>query len=265
VSDPLPPVVLVTGASRGLGRGVAVECAALGCSLALGYAKNQAAAEETAALCRRAARSPAQRFEALQADVSSREQRARLVTEALERLGHLDALVNNAGMAPRERADITVATEESFEEVVRTNVQGPYFLTQRVVAYWLRERPAPRLEGGFKVVFVSSTSAEMASTKRGEYCVSKAGVAMAAQLWAARLAPEGIQVVELRPGIMETDMTAAVKERYDALLASGGVPQGRWGTPADVGRAVRSVLAGDLRFSAGAVIHVDGGLHVPRL
>lgn len=265
MSSAVPPVVLVTGASRGLGRGVAVECAALGCSVALGYVANRTAAEETAASCRQAARSPAQRFETLQADVGSRAQRERLVAETLERLGHVDALVNNAGMAPRERADITVATEESFEEVVRTNVQGPYFLTQRIVAYWLQDRPAPRLEGGFKVVFVSSASAEMASTTRGEYCVSKAGLAMAAQLWAARLAPEGIQVVDLRPGIMETDMTAGVKARYDAMLATGLVPQRRWGTPADVGRAVRSVLAGDLRFSAGTVIHVDGGLHIPRL
>jgi 3-oxoacyl-[acyl-carrier protein] reductase len=255
----------VTGAGRGLGRGVALQLAAEGCSVAINYAGNLAAAEETAALCRKAAASGEQAFVPLQADIGSRADRARLVGETLARLGRIDALVNNAGMAPRVRADLPAATEESFEEVLRVNLQGPYFLTQAVARHWLEARPAPALPSGFKIVFVTSVSANTASTERGDYCISKAGLAMAAQLWAARLAKENIQVVEIRPGIMATDMTAGVKDKYDRLLAGGLVPQNRWGTPEDVGRAVRAIIAGQFPFSTGAVISVDGGLSLRRL
>jgi 3-oxoacyl-[acyl-carrier protein] reductase len=260
-----PPVVLVTGAGRGLGRGVALQLAEEGCSVAINYAGNLAAAEETAALCRKAAASGAQAFVPLQADIGSRADRQRLVAETLARLGRIDALVNNAGMAPRVRADLPAATEESFEEVLRVNLQGPYFLTQAVARHWLEARPAPALPSGFKIVFVTSVSANTASTERGDYCISKAGLAMAAQLWAARLAKENIQVVEIRPGIMATDMTAGVKDKYDRLLAGGLVPQNRWGTAEDVGRAVRAIVAGQFPFSTGAVIAVDGGLSLRRL
>jgi 3-oxoacyl-[acyl-carrier protein] reductase len=259
------PVVLVTGASRGLGRGIAVEAAAEGFSVAIGYATNAAAADETASLCRRAARDPSQVFVPVQGDVGRREDRARLVAGALESFGRLDALVNNAGMAPRARADLTETTEASFEELLRVNLQGPFFLTQAVANHWLARPYAPALSGGFKVVFVTSISADTASLNRGEYCISKAGLAMASQLWALRLAAEGVQVIELRPGIMATDMTAGVKEKYDALIAEGVVPQRRWGTAEDVGRAVRAVLAGHLDFTTGDVIHVDGGFHIRRL
>ena len=183
----------------------------------------------------------------------------------LARFGRIDALVNNAGIAPRVRADLTQATEESFEEIVRVNLQGPYFLTQAVARHWLERRPEPALPGGHKVVFITSVSADTASVNRGDYCISKAGLSMAAQLWASRLSREGILVVEVRPGLMATDMTAAAKEKYDRLIADGLVPQGRWGTPGDVGLAVRSVIAGDLPFSAGSVLMVDGGMHVRRL
>jgi 3-oxoacyl-[acyl-carrier protein] reductase len=259
------PVILVTGAGRGLGRGVALQLAAEGCSVAVNYVGNLAAAEETAALCRKASGSQGQEFVPIQADIGSRQDRARLVGDTLSRFGRIDALVNNAGIAPRVRADITEASEESFEELVRVNLQGPYFMTQAVARYWLEKRPEPALPAGFKVVFVTSISADTASTNRGDYCVSKAGLAMAAHLWAARLAPEGIQVVEVRPGIMATDMTAAVKGKYDSLMAGGLVPQNRWGTAEDVGKAVRAVVAGQLPFSSGSVIHVDGGLHLRRL
>ncbi len=231
------PSVLVTGASRGLGRGVAVAAAAEGLSVAINYASNRAAADETAALCRAAAPGAEQRFVPLRADVSR----------------------------PRERADLTEATEESFEEVVRTNLQGPHFLTQRVARHWLEQGYAPALPGGFKIVFITSISADTASVNRGEYCMSKAGLAMASQLWAVRLAAENIQVLELRPGIMATDMTAGVKDRYDRLIAEGLVPQRRWGSAEDVGRAVRAVLAGHLPFTTGDVIHLDGGFHLRRL
>jgi len=259
------PVVLVTGASRGLGRGIALQLAAEGYSIAINYVGNRAAAEETVALCRKTAPSSAQIFSPLQADVGAYADRSRLVAETLAHFGRIDALVNNAGIAPKVRADITEAGEESFEQLMRTNLQGPYFLTQAVVRHWLSTRPAPLLPGGFKIIFVTSISADTASVGRGEYCISKAGLAMAAQLWATRLAAEQIQVVELRPGLMATDMTAGVKETYDKLLAGGLVPQNRWGTAEDVGRAARSILAGHFPFSTGAVIPVDGGFHLRRL
>jgi NAD(P)-dependent dehydrogenase (short-subunit alcohol dehydrogenase family) len=259
------PVILVTGASRGLGRGIAVQLAAEGCSVAINFARNRAAADETAALCRRASRTRRQRFLPIQADIGSTAGRSRLVSRTLSGLGRIDALVNNAGVAPKARADLTEATEESFAEMVRTNLQGPYFLTQAVARHWLEKRGKPALRGGNKVVFITSISADTASVDRGDYCISKAGLSMAAQLWAARLAQEGIEVVEVRPGIMATDMTAAAKAKYDRLLADGLVPQGRWGTPEDVGLAVRSIMAGNLPFSAGAVIAVDGGYHIRRL
>lgn len=279
------PVALVTGSSRGLGRGIALELAAGGFSVAVHYAGNEAAARETLSLCEAAASrrarpagasSPdsrseevpaasAPRFRAFRADLSDPAARRGLAEEVFSAFGTLDALVNNAGIAPRVRADILEASEESFQELMDTNVRGPYFLTRDVARRWLsgpRDTPLP---GGKKVVFVTSISAETASTSRGDYCMSKAALSMAAKLWAARLAPEGIPVYEVRPGIMLTDMTSGVKEKYDALIAQGLVPQGRWGTPEDVGRAVRALLEGAFPFSAGGIFDVDGGFHVSRL
>jgi 3-oxoacyl-[acyl-carrier protein] reductase len=261
----LIPAVLVTGASRGLGRGIAIEAAAQGLSVAVNYANNRDAADTTIELCRGAAPSAGQRFVPLQAEIGRHADRVGLVERTLAALGRIDALINNAGIAPRVRADITEASEESFEDVIRTNLQGPYFLTQRVANHWLEKRYAPALPGGFKIVFVSSISAIAASVSRGDYCVSKAGLAMASQLWAVRLAAENVQVIELRPGLMATDMTSAVREKYDKLITEGFVPQRRWGTAQDVGRAVRAVLAGQFPFTTGDVIYLDGGLHVPRL
>jgi NAD(P)-dependent dehydrogenase (short-subunit alcohol dehydrogenase family) len=260
-----PSVILVTGAGRGLGRGVALQLAAAGCSVAINYLLNRVAAEETAGLCREAAPSPDQQFLPIQADVASRADRIRLVADTRARLGRIDALVNNAGIAPRVRAGMDEASEESFEELIRVNLQGPHFLTQEVARHWLHDKPEPWLPAGFKVVFITSVSADTASIDRGEYCISKAGLAMSAQLWAARLAAEGIQVFELRPGIMATDMTAGVKEKYDRLLACGLVPQDRWGSAEDVGLAVRAIIEGRFPFSTGAVIPIDGGLHLRRL
>jgi len=259
------PVILVTGASRGLGRGIAVQLAAEGCSVAINFLGNRAAAEETADLCGKASKSGKQGFPIIQADIGSGPDRARLVADTISKLGRIDALVNNAGIAPKVRADLTDAAEESFGELIRVNLQGPYFLTQAVARHWLRERPEPALPTGHKIIFITSISAETASVDRGDYCVSKAGLAMAVQLWAARLAAHNIQVVEVRPGIMATDMTAGAKAKYDGLLAGGLVPQGRWGTPEDVGLAVRSIIAGQLPFSTGSVIAVDGGFHIRRL
>jgi NAD(P)-dependent dehydrogenase (short-subunit alcohol dehydrogenase family) len=257
--------VLVTGASRGLGRGVAEALARDGLDVAIHFGSNRAAADETLAACRKLAARKDQKLAVVGGDVASADDRRRIVDETLAALGRIDALVNNAGMAPRARADITEATEESFDELIAVNLKGPYFLSQAVARHWLERPGDARLPGGRKLVFISSISASLASTNRGDYCVSKAGLAMAAKLWAVRLAAEGVQVFELRPGVMATDMTAGVKEKYDRLIAEGLVPQRRWGTAEDVGLAVSTLMKGGFPFSTGEVLYVDGGLHLERL
>lgn len=259
------PAVLVTGASRGIGRGIAFALAEKGFSVAINYARNREAAEETALGCKERAAAKEQQFPIVQGDISVKTDRTAMVDECFSSFGHLDGLVNNAGIAPKVRADITEATEQSFEEVLKTNLQGPYFLTQEVVNRWLETDAPSRISSGRKIVFVTSISAETASTGRGEYCVSKAGLAMTVKLWAVRTAGLGIQVYELRPGIMETDMTSGVKVKYDKLIGEGLVPQSRWGTPGDVGLGVCSLLQGDFPFSTGTVFSVDGGFNISRL
>ena len=195
------------------------------------------------------------------ADIGSPNDRMQLLASVVSHFGTLHALVNNAGRAPRVRADLLAAAEESFEEVLRTNLQGPYFLTQSVARLFTQASDTrPR-----SIVFVTSVSAELASPHRGEYCVSKAGLSMAAKLFAARLAPDGIPVYEVRPGVIATDMTAGVKEMYDKRIADGLIPEGRWGQPDDVGRAVAALVRGDVAYATGSVISIDGGLSIPRL
>ena len=263
--NPTAPVALVTGASRGLGRGIALRLAELGFSVAINYAGNDAAAREAASLCATRAEKAGGKFVPIKADIGAADDRLALVDQTLKEFGRIDALVNNAGIGPRVRADITETTPASFEEVLRTNLQGPFFLTQLVVNYWLSLKPRPLLKRGFAVIFNSSISAVAASVNRGEYCISKAGLAMVAQLWALRLAEQGIQVFELRPGIMATDMTAGVKKKYDRRMADGLVPMHRWGLPEDVGMAVGAILSGDFPYSTGEVIYIDGGLHIRQL
>jgi len=254
-------VVLVTGASRGLGRGIAIELAKSGYSVAINYAANIAAADETVQLCKNVAIDASQQFLPVQGDVSSAHSRAGMLEQINNELGQIDALVNNAGIAPRVRADITEASEDSFDELIRTNLKGPYFLTQAVVNQWLKGQES-RMESGFKLVFITSISSHTASPTRGDYCISKAGLSMAAQLWASRLADDGIQVYELRPGIMKSDMTSAVTEKYDALIADGLVPQKRWGNAEDVGLAVAALVDGKFPYSSGTVIDIDGGFQL---
>jgi NAD(P)-dependent dehydrogenase (short-subunit alcohol dehydrogenase family) len=253
-------VALVTGGTRGIGLGIARALAREGLDLALCGVRE----ERHVAAVLEELRANGATAHYVRADVGERADRLRLVAEVRERLGRLHVLVNNAGVAPQVRADLLEAGEESFERLLRVNLQGPHFLTQAVARWMLDERQADAAWKG-AVVFVTSTSATMASTNRGEYCVSKAGLAMASQLWAARLAEAGIAVYEVRPGIIRTDMTAAVAERYDRLIGEGLVPQGRWGTPEDVGRVVAALVRGDAPYSTGAVITVDGGLTIPRL
>jgi NAD(P)-dependent dehydrogenase (short-subunit alcohol dehydrogenase family) len=253
-------VALVTGGTRGIGLGVARALARDGFDLVVCGVREEA----LVAPALEQLRQDGAAAHYVRADVGESGDRLRLVSEVRGRLGRLHLLVNNAGVAPRVRADLLEAEEASFERLVRVNLQGPYFLTQSVARWMLEQKEA---DGGWSgaVVFVTSCSAAMVSTNRGEYCVSKAGLAMAAQLWAARLAEAGIPVYEVRPGIVRTDMTAGVVEKYDRLIAQGVVPQGRWGEPDDVGRVVAALARGDAPYSTGAVVAVDGGLTIPRL
>ena len=251
---------LVTGGTRGIGLGIARALAQEGWSLALGGMRPEA--EVRAALDELRALGVAVHY--LRGDLARRDDRVRIAGEARAHLGPINALVNNAGRAPRVRADLLSATEDSFEELLRTNLQGPYFLTQAIARDQVDER---RADPSFaaSIVFVTSVSAELASPNRGEYCVSKAGLSMAARLFAARLAEHGIPVYEVRPGIIATDMTVGVRDVYDRRIAEGLVPERRWGQPDDVGRAVAALVRGDVPYATGTIINIDGGLTIPRL
>lgn len=254
--------VLVTGGGRGIGRGIAVELAKRGYSVAVNYVSDSQAAGETLNLCRSSAADKGQRFLSVKADISDPRDRAALTETVFAEFGGLACLVNNAGVAPQVRADILEMSEESYDRVLGINLKAPFFLTQQIAARWLEPGYKRRNEA---VVFVSSVSAETVSINRGEYCISKAGISMAASLFAARLAEEGIPVFEVRPGIIKTDMTSKVEAVYSEKISQGLVPQKRWGFPEDLGRTVAALLSGDFAFSTGSVIPVDGGLHIPRL
>lgn len=253
-------VAVVTGGSRGIGRGIALGLAEAGFDVVVNYNRSSQAADEVVAQVEAVGR----RAVAVQADISSTEDRNRFVDTALEEFGYIDVLVNNAGVAPEVRADILEATEESFDRVMRINLRGPYFLTQRVAKHmieYVKEVPTARP----KIVNVGSMSAYTSSTSRGDYCLSKAGIGMMTKLYADRLAEYGILVYEVRPGIIATDMTSAVKEKYDALFAEGVTPIRRWGTPEDVAKAVVALAEGALPYSTGEVLNIDGGFHLRRL
>lgn len=260
------PTALVTGGNRGIGLGITKDLLAEGYAVAI-----LATRPEPTELMDELRQAGEVIY--VQGSVAEQESHERYVQAALDRWGRIDLLVNNAGVAPSVRADILEAEEESFDRVLGINLRGPYFLTQRV-ANVMREQGLPESSGQGSaaagpirgtIINVSSTSAVTVSTNRGEYCVSKAGVAMATQLFAARLAPEGIPVYEVRPGVIATDMTAGVKEKYDQQFADGLAPIPRWGTPADVAGAVVQLAAGRMPYSTGEIINVDGGMHIPRL
>jgi 3-oxoacyl-[acyl-carrier protein] reductase len=253
-------VALVTGAARGIGFGIADCLAREGYDLAICDIQEEAAA--AAALEKFRSRGGEVIY--YRTDVSNAGDRKKLVAQMRQHWGRLHLLVNNAGVAPTERRDLLEATEESFEWVMRVNLQGPYFLTQ-AVANWMIEQKQASADYSGCLINISSISATVASINRGEYCVSKAGVAMATALWATRLAEFGIPVYEVRPGIIRTDMTAGVQPKYDKLIAEGLLLQSRWGLPADIGKAVAMLARGDLAYSTGQVIFVDGGFSVRRL
>lgn len=263
------PVALVTGASRGIGRGIALELAKEGFDLVINYAGNVAAAKQTALDCGSAAAKNGKtiRAEICQTDIADSKDRERLVHFVREKFGRLDLLVNNAGVAPEVRADILQATEASFDRLININVKGPYFLTQ-LVANWMiaqSKAGASLAPHSPKIITITSISSYAASTNRGDYCISKAALSMLTPLYAIRLAEHGINVYEIRPGVIATDMTGPVKEKYDKLIAEGMAPIKRWGTPEDIGKAVAAIATDALPFSTGEVINVDGGFHLRRL
>jgi 3-oxoacyl-[acyl-carrier protein] reductase len=251
---------LITGGTRGIGLGIAHALADEGWSLALCGTRPE---RDVNSVVNDLSRGGA-KVTYHTCDVAVAADRGRLVDEVKAGHGTVNALVNNAGRAPRVRADILEAGEDSFEELLRTNLQGPYFLTQAIARDQVGRKA---LDASFaaSIVFVTSVSADMASINRGDYCVSKAGLSMAARLFALRLAEHHIPVYEVRPGIIQTDMTANVKDVYDRRIADGLVPEQRWGTPEDVGRVVAALLRGDAPYATGSVITVDGGLSLPRL
>ncbi|NLH99658.1 MAG: 3-ketoacyl-ACP reductase [Chthonomonadales bacterium] len=252
-------VALITGGTRGIGLGIARSLAGEGLTLALNGLRPAEAVQEPL----ESLRGRGIDVEYFQADISVADDRNRLVRDVLDTFGRINVLVNNAGVAPTVRADILEASEESYERLMATNLKGPFFLTQAVARVMIDLPPDERR--GRSIVFVTSVSASVASVNRGDYCMAKAGLSMAARLWAVRLAEHGIPVYEIRPGIIETDMTASVRDRYDRLIADGLLLESRWGRPEDVGRAVAALVRGDVPYATGAVLTLDGGLTVDRL
>jgi 3-oxoacyl-[acyl-carrier protein] reductase len=249
-------IAIVTGGSRGIGRGIVLSLARAGYDVVVNYASNADAAKavgaEVEALGRRAL--------LVQADVGKADDRTRLIDETYAAFGRLDLLVSNAGVAPNVRADLLEAGEESFDRLISINLKGPYFLIQQAANRMITQEAS---DSPPKIVIISSISAYTVSLNRGDYCVAKAGLAMTTQLYAARLAEHGINVYEIRPGIIATDMTEGVTAKYDKLIFEDGVtPIRRWGQPDDVGRAVVAVATDLLPFSTGQVIDVDGGFHL---
>jgi 3-oxoacyl-[acyl-carrier protein] reductase len=253
-------VALVTGGGRGIGLGIARALAQEGLDLAICGVREEAAVAEALAGLRALGADVLY----VPADISTASTRQELLDAVRDHFGYLHVLVNNAGVAPAVRADILEASEESFERLMAINLRGPFFLTQ-AVANWLIAQRGAGQGCAQAIVNISSISATVASVNRAEYCLSKAAVSMATRLWAVRLAEHGIPVYEVRPGIIQTDMTAGVAAKYDRLVQEGLLLQARWGLPEDVGRAVAMLVRGDLAYSTGQVINVDGGLTVQRL
>lgn len=259
-------VAWVTGASRGIGRGIAMELARAGWDIVAGTTKADPSVRDTGVFALQAAvESLGRRCAPVAGDIGDLSGHAAMVDAAFAAFGRVDALVNNAGVAPLERRDLLDCTPESYDRVMGINLRGPYFLTQAVAKRMIAQREAHPDARPPCIAFVTSISARAASPNRTEYCVSKAGLSMAAQSFAVRLAPHGINVYEVQPGITATDMTSAVKEKYDRLIGEGLLLQPRWGTPEDVGKAVAALAGGAFDYATGACIEIGGGFGVPRL
>lgn len=257
----LKPVAVITGASRGIGRAIALSLAKEGFDIA---AIARTSDSEGMTSLQPEIEKRGSEFFPIGLDISATTHHDEAIRNIIERFGRIDILVNNAGVAPQERKDILEMTEESFDLVTDINLRGPVFFAQRVARemIWLK-RNQPEMS--LTIIFITSVSSYMSSTNRLEYCVSKAGLSMAATIFADRLAEEGINVFEVRPGIIETDMTARVKDKYDKLIAEGLIPQKRWGRPSDVSKAVASLARGDWSFSTGTVFEISGGMNIKSL
>jgi NAD(P)-dependent dehydrogenase (short-subunit alcohol dehydrogenase family) len=255
------PVAVITGASRGIGRAVTISLAEAGFDIAAIARSLDSEGMETLGpeIEKRKAS-----FFPIGLDISCTVCHKEVVSNILERYGRIDILINNAGVAPVHRNDILELTEDSYDRVMNINLKGPLFFAQKIAKemIWLKQMIQdyhPR------ILFMSSVSAAMSSTNRSEYCISKAGLSMAGTVFADRLSSEGIMVFEVRPGIIQTDMTARVKEKYDSLISEGLIPQKRWGLPEDIGKAVASLARGDWDFSAGAIFEISGGMNIRHL
>lgn len=255
-------VALVTGGSRGIGRATCIELAKIGYAILINYNENMGAAEETSHYILE----HDVPVEICQGDVSARSHRDLLVTYTMERFGRIDLLVNCAGIAPEVRKDILETEEDSFDHILNTNLRAPYFLTQRVAREMIELIQNKSIPDA-NIINISSLRSYTAAGNYGEYCISKAGLSMVTKLYAIRLAEYGINVHEISPGIIETDMTSdpSVKDHYNAKIAAGMTPINRWGKPEEVGRAVAAIARGDFPFSTGSVYHIDGGWHLRHL
>ncbi|MAU08333.1 MAG: 3-ketoacyl-ACP reductase [Anaerolineaceae bacterium] len=253
-------VAIVTGGGRGIGRGITLALAEQGWHVVINYRSNRQAADEAA----KTIESHGGSALVVQADVGNLDDHAAMVDTVLEQLGRIDLLVNNAGIGPRQRLDLLDMSVESYDEVMAVNLKGPLFLTQRVANKMIELLQSGTIDAP-KIVNIGSISAYTSSVARGEYCISKAGMSMMTMLFGDRLAEYGINVYEIRPGIIETDMTSVVKGKYDKLIADGLTPIQRWGQPDDIGKMVTAIAEGYLPFSTGEVINVDGGFHMHRL
>jgi len=258
-------VALVTGSGAGIGRAIALALAADGYAVIVNSRSADPAVTDRGAYeVKKSIEGAGGTAEVVRGDVSSAEDRGRLIDFAEERFGRLDLLVNNAGVAPTERADILIATEESFDRLIGINLKGPYFLTQLAANAMIRYKLAGIVPAA-RIAFITSISAFTSSTSRGDYCLSKAALTMASALFADRLGEYDIPVVEIRPGVIATNMTSGVKGKYDNLIAQGIFPQRRWGQPGDIARVVSAVGRGDFDYSTGAVVDVSGGFNLHRL
>ncbi|NQU51696.1 MAG: 3-ketoacyl-ACP reductase [Bacteroidetes bacterium] len=251
---------LITGGSRGIGLGIAKELAKAGFNLAINGIRNQESVQSVLDELKQFGVNVIY----AQGDVSKKEDREKILQTVTSKYGSLNVLINNAGIAPKERKDILEASEESFEYVLDVNLKGPYFLTQLFANHMVEQK---KVASDFQccIINVSSVSATVASVNRGEYCISKAGIAMATKLWAARLGEFNIPVYEIQPGIIKTDMTAGVTHKYDTLFEQGLSIQKRWGLPEDIGKVATAMATGMMPYSTGQVVLVDGGMTVQRL
>jgi 3-oxoacyl-[acyl-carrier protein] reductase len=264
-SNSAEKIALVTGGSRGIGRGIVLALAQAGWTVVFSYQSNVTAADEVLTTVQSILPQAVCPVIAVQADIARAADREKLVNAVLDGQGGIDLLVNNAGMAPRQRADLLEVGEASYDEVMATNLKGPFFLTQRIARLMVEQVRSGGAQQPPRIINIGSISAYTSSPNRGEYCLSKAGLSMLTALFADRLAVDGIHVYEVRPGIIATDMTAAAKEKYNRLIEEGLLPVRRWGTVDDVARAVTALAEGVLPYSTGEVINVDGGFHLRRL